>query len=69
MNEPLDFTPDPALAERIRAALPRHQEGDVLGWVIVDPDTGEWCMRARTRTEARFLAGKDGQIGKVVRAH
>jgi hypothetical protein len=44
-------------------------EGDVIGWIVLDPESGEWCVRCETRAEARELAGRDGVIAKVVRAH
>lgn len=72
-TEAIDYNPDPYMTERIRAHLPRAdqrwQEGAVLGWVVIDPVTGEWCCRAGTRAEARDLAGRDGAIAKIVGAH
>jgi len=44
-------------------------DGEVLGWIVIDPETGEWCVRCATREEARELAMGAGEIAKVVRAH
>ena len=67
----LDYTPDVDLAQRIRDCLPRRrpQDGDIIYWVVLDPETGEACARCNTRREARELAGPDGDIGKLLRAH
>ena len=43
------------------------KEGEVLYWVLIDPDTREQVMRVSTRVEARELALECGaRIAKVV---
>lgn len=44
-------------------------DGEVLGWIVIDPFTGEWCVRCDTRAEARELADDDGDIAVVRSAH
>lgn len=44
-------------------------DGEVLGWIVLDPETGEWCVRCETRAEARELAGDDSVIAVVRGAH
>jgi hypothetical protein len=44
-------------------------EGEVIGWVIYDPETKEIVIQCDTRKEVRELVGQDGKIGKVVESH
>lgn len=45
------------------------REGDVIAWIVCDPDTLEACVRCTTRAEARELAGSIGIVAKLVRTH
>ena len=48
----------------------KRQEGKIIGWVIVDTDTGEWLVRCETRKRARWLAaGLPVRICKIVESH
>lgn len=48
---------------------PRHyRDGEIVGWVILQED-GQACMQCDTREQARAAAGKDGDIGKIVKEH
>jgi hypothetical protein len=41
--------------------------GQVIGWVVVDPDTGEQVMRCFSRAEARDIArSANARIARVV---
>lgn len=41
--------------------------GDVIAWIIIDPDTGEQVMRCKSRDEARMFArDTGGRIAKLV---
>lgn len=68
----LDYTPDAALAERIRDSLPRRpspwRDGETIAWFVVD-EQGNPFLRTTSRDDARELAGKDGDIAKLVRSH
>jgi hypothetical protein len=39
--------------------------GDVICWLIVDPDTGELIMRCNSRDHARELARGCGKVCRV----
>jgi hypothetical protein len=46
------------------------EDGKVLGWVVICPDTLEWIYRCATRAEAREMAEEcDGRVAKVVNSH
>lgn len=68
----LDYTPDAALAQRIRDHLPRRpspwRDGETIGWFVVD-ERGNPFLRATSRDDARAQAGDDADIGKLVRSH
>jgi hypothetical protein len=43
------------------------KRGDVIWWVVVDPETGEMCIRFTSRSAARFIADACGaKVAKVV---
>lgn len=69
----LDYTPDAALAERIREALPNHprkfKDGEIIAWYVLDGETYKPQVSCKTRDAARELAGDDGEIGKLTREH
>jgi hypothetical protein len=45
---------------------PQMRTGDVIGWVVVCPQTGEWIMRCDSRSEAREMAHASGaRIAKL----
>lgn len=57
MNAVLSYIPKPP---------PQIRTGDVLGWVVVCRQTGEWIMRCESRSEAREMAHASGaRIAKV----
>jgi hypothetical protein len=34
--------------------------GDVIAWIVIDPDTGELILRCASRSEARRIAAESG---------
>lgn len=39
--------------------------GSVIGWVVIDPISGEWVARYETRKQARDDARGFGRIARV----
>ena len=44
------------------------EDGKVLGWIVIDPETLEWVYRCATRKEARELADECGARIAVLRS-
>lgn len=44
-----------------------NQDGKVIGWVVVCPQTGEWIYRCATRREAREHAEACGCLIAAIR--
>lgn len=51
MNAAIAYLPKPP---------PRFRTGDVIAWIVVDPDTGEFVLRCDSRAKARDEAHASG---------
>jgi hypothetical protein len=51
MNSAIAYLPKPP---------PQLRTGNIVGWVVICPQTGEWVMRCESRFEARDIAHASG---------
>lgn len=65
LNRPLPKTSAAFNAAPERSKKPCR--GDVVGYLVVDAETGEWVLRCLSRSEARSIGkASNGRVARVV---